>query len=195
MTAGQDPAESLGLSRTQARILSAFAELVEELGSDDVSFRLVARRAGMGERTVFRHYGTRGELQLAAASWLEHAVFTRRSAESIFDLPLIVRESMEAYARRPELAHLAAEAATRGDAGLGTAPDAARLDELIRQETPWVGAQERAGLVAALCHLDSASSWVALDRQVGPEVRDVADAAGWAAEALLDALRAPAGDR
>lgn len=176
-------------SHTPVRILAAFAELVEELGTDDVSFRLVARRAGIGERTVFRHYGTRGELQLAAAAWLERTVFTRRPAESIFDVPLIVRESLEAYARRPELAHLVAEAATRGHDGPGAVGGAARWEELIRQEGPGVSQERRAQLAAALSHLDSAAAWAALDRQVGPEPRDVVDAGGWAAEALLDELR------
>ena len=33
-------------SRTQEAILAAYAELIEELGTDDVSFRLIAQTCG-----------------------------------------------------------------------------------------------------------------------------------------------------
>ena len=50
------------LSGTQESILAAYAGLIEELGSDDVSYRVIARRAGIAERTVFRNYPTRVDL-------------------------------------------------------------------------------------------------------------------------------------
>jgi AcrR family transcriptional regulator len=75
------------LSGTQAAILAAYAELIEEVGSDDVSYRLVARRAGIAERTVFRNYPTRVDLLLATAAWIEATVFAREESHSIFDIP------------------------------------------------------------------------------------------------------------
>ncbi|MDZ5076683.1 helix-turn-helix domain-containing protein [Nesterenkonia sp. HG001] len=183
--ADEDP----GLTPSQARILQAFAELVEELGTDDVSFKLIARRAGIGERTVFRHYGTRAELLVSAAAWFQRVAFPRPGCESIFDFPLLVRESMESYARRRELAHVVAEAEIRGADGIDPAPGRAGLERLLSREIPDLAPQERRDLVAGLCHLDSAGTWVSLHRQVGPETRDVADAAAWSAEILLDPLR------
>ena len=70
-TAEPDPQAASDVSRTQEAILAAYAELIEELGTDDVSFRLIARRAGVGERTVFRNYATRVDLLLATAAWIE----------------------------------------------------------------------------------------------------------------------------
>ena len=42
------------LSGTQAAILAAYAELIEEVGSDDVSYRLVARRVGISAPPCLR---------------------------------------------------------------------------------------------------------------------------------------------
>ena len=82
------------MSRTQEAILAAYADLIEELGTDDVSFRLIARRAGVGERTVFRNYATRVDLLLATAAWIESRVFVRQDSPSIFDMPLTIRAAM-----------------------------------------------------------------------------------------------------
>lgn len=186
---GQDDAPG-ALGRTQQAILAAYAELIEELGTDDVSFRLIARRAGVGERTVFRNYATRVDLLLATAAWAERNVFARDDLPSVFDAPLAVREAMDAYDRRPELAHVVAETQMRGVSGASPSPRRAQVEERVRAEVPGLPDAERRALVAALSHLDSAATWVAYRREFGMNRRDIADAAGWAAEALLDPIRA-----
>ena len=177
------------LNRTQEAILSAYAELIEELGTDDVSFRLIARRAGVGERTVFRNYATRVDLLLATAAWIERSIFTREESASVFDTPLSIREAMEAYDKRPELAHVVAETTMRGVSGAAPTPRRAQLDQLLRDEVPALDDTDRRTIVAALSHIDSAATWVALRRELGMNRRDIADAAAWAAEAVLDPIR------
>jgi AcrR family transcriptional regulator len=183
------PADVGQPSSTQVSILAAYSELIEEVGSDDVSFRVIAVRAGVGERTVFRYYPTRVDLLLATSAWIEQTVFTRQESESIFDVPIAIREAMEAYDRRPELAHVVAETAMRGVNGSEPAPHRDRFDILLRQEVPSLSEHERDLLVAALSHLDSATTWVTMRRELGMTGRDIADAATWAAEALLDPIR------
>jgi AcrR family transcriptional regulator len=177
------------LNRTQEAILSAYAELIEELGTDDVSFRLIARRAGVGERTVFRNYATRVDLLLATAAWIERSIFTREESASVFDTPLSIREAMEAYDKRPELAHVVAETTMRGVSGAAPTPRRAQLDQLLRDEVPALDDTDRRTIVAALSHIDSAATWVTLRRELGMNRRDIADAAAWAAEAVLDPIR------
>lgn len=176
-------------SGTQAAILAAYAELIEEVGTDDVSFRLIALRAGVGERTVFRHYPTRVDLLLATSAWIERTIFTREESASIFDVPIAIREAMEAYDRRPELAHVVAETAMRGVNGAEPAPQRAHFEEMLHREVPSLGADEQRVIVAALCHLDSSATWVTMRRELGMSGRDIADAATWAAEAILDPIR------
>ncbi|WP_353808942.1 TetR/AcrR family transcriptional regulator [Agromyces sp. SYSU T00194] len=177
------------LSGTQASILAAYAELIEEVGTDDVSFRLIALRAGVGERTVFRHYPTRVDLLLATSAWIEATIFTRQDSESIFDVPIAIREAVEAYDRRPELAHVVAESAMRGVNGAEPAPQRSHFDAMLRREVPSLDDGERRDIVAALCHLDSSATWVTMRREFGMSGRDIADAATWAAEAVLDPIR------
>lgn len=177
------------LSSTQTAILTAYSELIEEVGTDDVSFRLIAVRAGVGERTIFRYYPARVDLLLATSAWIERTIFTRQESESIFDVPLAIREAMEAYDRRPELAHVVAETALRGVNGAEPAPRRDRFDTMVRGEVPALAEHERRLLVAALCHLDSAATWVTMRRELGMAGRDIADAAMWAAEAQLDPIR------
>lgn len=178
------------LSPTQTSILSAYAELIEEVGTDDVSFRLIALRAGVGERTIFRYYPTRVDLLLATSAWIESTIFAAPEAASIFDVPLGIREAMAAYDRHPELAHVVAETAMRGVNGADAAPHRALFDRMLRSEVPSLPDAERGDLVAALCHLDSATTWVSMRREFGMRGRDIADAATWAAESLLDPIRA-----
>lgn len=183
------PPPASQVSGTQAAILAAYAELIEEVGTDDVSFRLIALRAGVGERTVFRYYPTRVDLLLATSAWIERTIFTRAESESIFDVPIAIREAMEAYDRRPELAHVVAETAMRGVNGADPAPHRADFDEMLRREVPSLGEEDRRAVVAALCHLDSSATWVTMRRELDMNGRDIADAATWAAEAILDPIR------
>jgi len=177
------------LSGTQAAILAAYAELIEEVGSDDVSYRVIARRAGIGERTVFRNYPTRVDLLLATAAWIEATLFAREESDSIFDIPLAIRDAMQRYDARPELAHVVAETAMRGVSGAAPSPGRAQLERLLDAEVPSLGAAERRAVIAALSHLDSAGTWVTFRREFGMDRRDIADAAAWAAEAVLDTIR------
>ncbi|MGC5169583.1 TetR/AcrR family transcriptional regulator [Micromonospora sp. DT81.3] len=181
------------VSRTQEAILVAYAALIEELGTDDVSFRLIARRAGVGERTVFRNYATRNDLLLATAAWIDSTAFARQDCSSIFDMPLAIRAAMESYDQRPELAHVVAETTMRGISGAAPSPRRAMLEQMIDAEIPSLGDAERAAIVASLAHLDSAATWVTFRREFGMSRSDIADAAAWAAEAVLDPIRARAG--
>ena len=181
--------ESSAVTRTQEAILATYCELIEELGTDDVSYRLIALRAGVSERTVFRNFPARVHLLLATADWIERTVFAGVEPESIFDVPLAIREAMEAYDRRSELAHVVAEAAMRGGSGAAPARRAPAFDRMLRLEVPALPDDERRALVAALSHLDSAGTWVTMRRELGMSGRDIADAASWAAETLLNPIR------
>lgn len=183
------PVAGVDLNRTQESILAAYAELIEELGTDDVSFRLIARRAGIGERTIFRNYSTRVELLLSTSAWIEQTIFARDDITSIFDLPLTIRQAMDAYDRRPELAHVVAETTMRGVSGAAPSPRRGLFEALLAAEAPSLNAEERRVVVAALTHIDSAATWVTLRREFAMERRNIADAAAWAAEAVLDPIR------
>ena len=192
-TSEPDVQAASDVSRTQESILAAYAELIEELGTDDVSFRLIARRAGVGERTVFRNYAARVDLLVATAAWIESRIFPRQDSPSIFDIPLTIRAAMESYDQRPELAHVVAETTMRGISGAAPSPRRAMLEKMLDAEVSALGDDERRAIVAALAHLDSAATWVTFRREFGMSRSDIADAAAWAAEAVLNPIRSRVG--
>lgn len=62
------------MERTRERIVAAGSELVHEFASwdwDALTFRAVAERAGVGERTVYRHFPTEHHLHDAVMERLE----------------------------------------------------------------------------------------------------------------------------
>ncbi|TNM67644.1 helix-turn-helix transcriptional regulator [Streptomyces sp. NP160] len=190
----QTPAPDL--TRSQLAVLTAYVALIEELGTDDVPFRLIARRSGVAERTVYRSYPTRAQLLAATAAWLEATVFAREPAASVFDLPLTVRESMRGYAERPELAHVVAETTLRTELEEPPlAPSEPAAARLVREELVGTEDSAQGHLAAALTHLDSAATWVVLRRELQMDDRDAADAAAWAAEVVLQPSRWDAAPR
>lgn len=61
-------------ARTRERIVAAAVELVHDFASwnwDELTFRAVAARAGVGERTVYRHFPTERHLHDAVMARLE----------------------------------------------------------------------------------------------------------------------------
>ena len=182
------------VNRTQEAILAAYAELIEELGTDDVSFRLIARRAGVGERTIFRNYATRVDLLLATAAWIEqqdlpapglaeHLRHARSRSARRWSRTTIDRSSRTSWPR-PRCAGSAAPRPARARE---------MLEEMIDAEVPSLGDAERRAIVSALAHLDSAATWVTFRREFGMTRSDIADAAAWAAEAVLDPIRSRVG--
>jgi AcrR family transcriptional regulator len=68
------PVRRRRLAETRARIVAAGSALVHELPSWDwrgLTFRAVAERAGVGERTVYRHFPTERQLHDAVMRRLE----------------------------------------------------------------------------------------------------------------------------
>lgn len=57
-------------AETRDAILAATAAIVEAEGLDALSYSAIAVRAGVQERTVFRHFPTRGELLEAFWQWV-----------------------------------------------------------------------------------------------------------------------------
>jgi len=69
MLKAEEPGAKTGVDQTRLRILAAARELYAEKGTRGATTREVADRAGVNEATLFRHFGTKGQL---LAAMLEH---------------------------------------------------------------------------------------------------------------------------
>jgi AcrR family transcriptional regulator len=107
------PAESVkhaGVEETRTRILSAARAIYASKGSRGTTTREVAERAGVNEATLFRHFGTKGQL---LAAMLDHysatsefpAILERvRGYESIEEQLLALgRAAFESMTRKQDL--------------------------------------------------------------------------------------------
>src|SRR6266478_5843912 len=84
---------------TRQRIVAAFVESLEDETSDDVSMAVIARRANVAERTIYRHFKTRAELLAAAGEWIEDNVFGYVPFTSPDELPDIFRKLCRSFDR------------------------------------------------------------------------------------------------
>jgi AcrR family transcriptional regulator len=113
-------------AQTRDRIVLAGAELLREFGVRDwgaLTVRAVAGRAGVNERTVFRHFANEKELRDAVMLRLEGEAgidLTKLRLEGITDATARIFRHVAAYPRgaRPDLDPTLAEASQRQHAAL-----------------------------------------------------------------------------
>jgi AcrR family transcriptional regulator len=93
-------------AETRERVVAAGSELVRELPSwdwRDVTFRAVAERAGVGERTVYRHFPTERHLRDAVMDRLEEEAGVSYDEVTLDDVPevaALVFASLHGFAVR-----------------------------------------------------------------------------------------------
>jgi AcrR family transcriptional regulator len=178
-------------AETRERIVVAGSELVHEFDSwhwDALTFRAVAERAGVGERTVYRHFPTERHLHDAVMARLEEEAGVTYEGLDLDALPEItarVFSSRRSFAAR--------EAVDAPDAPLFVEVDERRRDALLHAvtaATPMWGEAERT-TVAAL--LDVVWSMPAYERLVGAwafEGDDATRAITWLMSLVTNAVDA-----
>jgi AcrR family transcriptional regulator len=167
-------------AETRARIVAAGSELVHEFDSwhwDALTFRAVAERAGVGERTVYRHFPTERQLHDAVMARLEEEAGVTYDGLDLATLPAItarVFSSRQSFAAREEFDEPADP--------LFVEVDQRRRDALLHAVTDatptWTATEQRT--VAAL--LDVVWSMPAYERLVGGwdlDGDDATDAITW----------------
>ena len=94
-------------AETQGRIVAAGCELVHELQTWDwrgLTFRAVAERAGLSERTVYRHFSTERDLHNAVMRGLEQEAGVSYDGLAVEQLTLVASRSfawLSTYAPQP----------------------------------------------------------------------------------------------
>jgi AcrR family transcriptional regulator len=165
---------------TRARIVAAGSALVHEFDSwhwDALTFRAVAERAGVGERTVYRHFPTERHLHDAVMARLEEEAGVTYEGLDLASLPEITARVFSS--RRSFAAHEAIDVA---EDALLVEVDQRRRDALLHAVTTatptWTETERRR--VAAL--LDVVWSMPAYERLVGAwdfDGDDATDAITW----------------
>jgi AcrR family transcriptional regulator len=176
-------------AETRGRILDAGSALVHGFPTWDwraLTFRAVAERAGVSERTVYRHFRTEVELRDAVMRRLEEEAGVTYEGLGLEDLPEItalVFAARASFAASPAVVEdptFAAEDALRRDALLDAVAAAAPgWSELEREMA--------AGLLDVLWNVPSFERLVV---QWGLDPEDATDAIAWAIRILVGVVRA-----
>ena len=181
-------------AETRARIVVAGSELVHEFDSwhwDALTFRAVAERAGVGERTVYRHFPTERHLHDAVMARLEEEAGVTYEGLDLAALPEI---AARVFSSRRSLAAREIEEEAASDP-LFVEVDQRRRDALLHavtEATPTWSESVRS-TVAAL--LDFVWSMPAYERLVGAwdlDGDDATEAITWLMSLLTGAIDADA---
>lgn len=178
-------------AETRARIVAAGSELVHEFDSwewNALTFRAVAERAGVGERTVYRHFPTERHLHDAVMARLEEEAGVAYEDLELTTLPEI---TARVFSSRGSFA--AREAVASDADPLFVEVDQRRRDALVRAVTAatptWTESERRT--IAAL--LDLAWSMPGYERLVGAwdfDGDDATRAITWLLSLLTDTIDA-----
>jgi len=188
----ESPLRAEQLEQTRVRILEATTEVLADPASEEVTIPLVAKRARVSLRTVYRHFATREALFDAWAEWVDERlqIHLHSYPESAEQLGPFARELYRSYDEsgllvRAMLTSRAARAVrerTRRRRQRG-------FNRAMRGLTAGLEPKERARVVAVVYLLVSAPAWQAMREQSGLDGVEAGKAAAWALRVLTEELR------
>jgi AcrR family transcriptional regulator len=188
----ESPLRAEQIEQTRLRILEATTEVVADPASEEVTIPLVAKRARVSLRTVYRHFAAREALFDAWAEWVDERlrIHLHSYPESAEQLAPFARELYRSYDESASLvrAMLTSRAAravrerTRRRRQRG-------FNRAMRELTAGLEPKERARALAVVYLLVSAPAWQAMREQSGLNGVEAGKAAAWALRVLTDELR------
>lgn len=153
------------------------------------SHESIAAAAGMGARTVYRHFPDRGSLLQALWERLREQTQTRfpRSEDEISALTRVAFQQFDA--NEPLIRSVLNSPAGTAVRERGGAEGRPAFTQSLAPLLVGKGPKERARIVAVFLALYSAPFWNLLRDRGGLNGSDAQEAAVWAIETLLQALR------
>ncbi|MEV8566707.1 helix-turn-helix domain-containing protein [Streptomyces sp. NPDC051322] len=177
-------------AQTRERILAAFVECLADQPAEEVSVSAVAEQAGITDRTVYRHFPTRVDLQAAAGQWINDNVFRYVHPSSLDELPTVFREACRRFDQQPNLAYAIALSRLGRSVRAGFRQHVlAENSKALEQVAPHLPPRERRRAEAVLAYLDNVLAWATMREELDLSGEEVADAVEWAMTTLLADLR------
>ncbi|MGH9087094.1 MAG: TetR/AcrR family transcriptional regulator [Acidimicrobiales bacterium] len=171
-------------------MLDAVISELESNAADDVSMADVANSAGISLRTLYRYFPDRASLFQAAGEHLYGSLGVPFDIAGPEGISSSLLEAAGRLSTRPRLAR----ALVRTTAGRATrsAVRGQRVDAIkgaLEPLTDELDTDTARRVVAVICHLCSAASWVLIAEDSGLDDADAQQAVSWAIDALISTLR------
>ena len=175
---------------TRRRILAALAEVIAEEGEGNVNFDVLAARAGVERRTVFRHFPSREALLQGFWTWINERVTPQALPETFADLLSLPAVTFAGFDQNKGLIAASLHSPWGRQMRLAALPLRREkfrqaIDEVLRDAAP----EERRSFEAMAHLLYSATAWETLKDYCQMDGREAGQAVAWALKTLLDALR------
>lgn len=174
--------------QTRQRILdAAVAELANTQG---VTLAQVARRAGVSEPTLYRHFGSREKLLEEIELHAQGRLGLPPMTESITGLADQATSLFEKFEEHKDLLNAVVQAGVGKEMrATGRKRRTQMLREMIARSAPHLDAAEHARITAVLRALVSWESYHTMTGELGLSPEDARRAVGWALESLVSAIQ------
>jgi AcrR family transcriptional regulator len=188
----ESPLRAEQMEQTRVRILRAVTEVLADPATEDVTIPLVARRARVSLRTVYRHFPTREALFDAWAEWVDESlkIHLHSYPESADRLPEFARELYRSYDEsEPVVKAMLNSKAARTVRERTRRRRQRQFERAMSELTDGLEPKERLRALAVIYLLVSAPAWQAMCDQWGLDGSEAGKAAAWAVHVLTDELR------
>jgi AcrR family transcriptional regulator len=188
----ESPLRAEQMEQTRLRILRAVTDLVADPTAEEVTIPLVARRARVSLRTVYRHFPTRDALFDAWGDWVERSLDVRLHTypETADELAEFAPGLYESYDQNEALIRAMLNSKPARGARERTRRRRKRsFERAMRELTEGLEPAERARALAVVYLLVSAPAWQAMREQWALDGIEAGKAAAWAVRVLVDELR------
>jgi hypothetical protein len=175
---------------TREAILQALYDLMGSSSeTDDIGLDMIAQRAGIQRRTIFRHFATREQLFAAFWPWLNARIGASPTPHTPGDILDGPRQAFPRFDVHDAAMRAALHTRTGREMRMGTVQ--ARRIHFANALAPVTAglSREDASRVEALAHLlYSASAWEVLKDYGGLSGAQAGQTASWALEVILSAV-------
>jgi AcrR family transcriptional regulator len=186
------PLRAEQMEQTRLRILQAVTEVIADPGSEEVTIPLVARRARVSLRTVYRYFPTREALFDAWSEWMDQTLQIQLHSypQQAERLPSFARALYRSYDESGALVRaMLSSSAGRALRERSRRRRQREFKRAMGELTAGLGQRQRARALAVVYLLVSAPAWQAMRDQWGLDGEEAGKAAAWAVRVLIDELR------
>lgn len=186
----ESPVREAQSQATRQRILESVAEWMQADGDGDFSLDAIAKTAGLERRTVFRHFQSKSELLRAFWVWVNDRMTPSILPSDEASLIAAPRATFAQFDSQERLIRASLHTSAGRAMRLATVPERqAAFREALAEASSHATPEQRRRLEALTHLLYSASAWETMRDYAGISGAEAGEAASWALQTLIDAVR------
>lgn len=184
------PLRAARAEATRERILEGVAAWMQMDSPAPFTLDAIAEEAGVERRTVFRHFATKEALLQAFWTWINDRITPQTLPLTLDELVAAPRQTFARFDNEEGVIRSSLHSAAGRAMRLATVDDRREaFRTALREVTRGAPAADRRRLEAVVHALYSAAAWETMRDYAGVSGSQAGDAASWALQLLIDAVR------